>query len=549
MSLSRHQGVAVLENDRGDSARTPLEMLRGVTRQVATAESLEVVLHSIAAALIEQAHATNSRIFLALTDAECPVCRSKGPGGSGPLPYERALHCVASAGLTDEERIPHRVPFDSELPTAIQWRLRDPVLIDDWRQFELLGVDPGTLQVWREMGISSAAGFPLEFRGEQLGSIGFLARRRISTEEFALLGIFADEAALAIRNAQLYREIERYRDRLELENAYLQEAIAEERGFEGIVGESPALRAVRRKVQQVAPVETTVLLTGETGTGKELIARALHQGSPRRDRPLIKVNCGAIPQGVVESELFGHEKGAFTGALQRRIGRFELADKGTLFMDEVADLPLDTQVKVLRVLQEREFERVGSHRTQQVDVRLVAATNRDPEHEVAQQRFRADLFYRLNVFPIRVPPLRERPSDIPLLVKHFLAQFQRKLAKPLKAVTPESMARLERYAWPGNIRELQNVIERACVLSAGPVVEIVDELRPIGGRESESVGPVARHDAIVTLEESERMHIRQALAASGGRVHGRDGAAALLGINPSTLRSRMKKLGITKERA
>jgi transcriptional regulator with GAF, ATPase, and Fis domain len=302
-------------------------------------------------------------------------------------------------------------------------------------------------------------------------------------------------------------------------------------------------------VQQVAPVETTVLLTGETGTGKELIARALHQGSPRRDRPLVKVNCGAIPQGVVESELFGHEKGAFTGALQRRIGRFEVADKGTLFMDEVGELPLDTQVKLLRVLQEHEFERVGSHHTQRVDVRLVAATNRDLEQEVAGQRFRADLFYRLNVFPIRVPPLRERPSDIPLLVQHFLAQFQRKLAKPLKAVTPESLARLERYAWPGNIRELQNVLERACVLSPGPVVEILDELGPVSGREAAPGRPATPQRAIVTLEESERMHIRQALAATDGRLHGPDGAAALLGINPSTLRSRMKKLGITKQRA
>jgi len=539
----------VSEHLGSGSTRTPLEMLRGVTRRVATAESLEVVLQSIAAALVEQADATNARIFLALTDADCPVCHSKGPGDAGPVPYERALHCVASAGLTDEERIPHRVPFDSELPPAIQWRLRDPVLIDDWPQFELLKVDSSALQAWREMGINSAAGFPLEFRDEQLGSIGFLARRRISTEEFALLGIFADQAALAIRNAQLYGEVERYRDRLALENAYLQEAIAEERGFEGIVGESPALRAVLRKVQQVAPVETTVLLTGETGTGKELIARALHQGSPRRDRPLIKVNCGAIPQGVVESELFGHEKGAFTGALQRRIGRFELADQGTLFMDEVGELPLDTQVKLLRVLQEHEFERVGSTRTQQVDVRLVAATNRDLEQEVAGQRFRTDLFYRLNVFPIRVPPLRERPSDIPLLVKHFLAQFQRKLAKPLKGVTAESLARLERYAWPGNIRELQNVLERACVLSPGPVVEILEELRSMNGGDAAAAGPVARHDAIVTLEESERIHIRQALAATGGRVHGSDGAAALLGINPSTLRSRMKKLGITKQRA
>ena len=536
-------------NNGGGSARTPLEMLRGVTRHVATAESLEVVLQSIATALVEQADATNARIFLALTDTDCPVCHSKGPGDAGPAPYQRALHCVASAGRTEEERIPHRVPFDSELPPAIQWRLRDPVLIDDWRQFELYRMDPGTLQVWREMGINSAAAYPLDFRGEQLGSIGFLARRRISTEEFALLGIFADQAALAIRNAQLYQEIQRYRERLEVENAYLQEAIAEERGFEGIVGESPALRAVLRKVQQVAAVETTVLLTGETGTGKELVARALHQGSPRRDRPLIKVNCGAIPQGLVESELFGHEKGAFTGALQRRTGRFELADKGTLFMDEVGELPLDTQVKLLRVLQEQEFERVGSHHTQRVDVRLVAATNRDLGQEVAEQRFRADLFYRLNVFPIRVPPLRERPSDIPLLVQHFLAQFQRKLAKPLRAVTPESLARLERYPWPGNIRELQNVLERACVLSPGPVVEILDDLRPMSATGTAPTAPAVPQDAIVTLEESERMHIRQALAATAGRIHGSDGAAALLGINPSTLRSRMKKLGITKQRA
>jgi transcriptional regulator with GAF, ATPase, and Fis domain len=356
-----------------------------------------------------------------------------------------------------------------------------------------------------------------------------------------------DRMAPAARNAQLYREVERYRDRLERENAYLQEAIAEAHGFEGIVGESPALRAVLRKVQQVAPVETTVLLTGETGTGKELIARALHQGSPRRDRPLIKVNCGAIPQGVVESELFGHEKGAFTGALQRRIGRFELAHQGTLFMDEVGELPLDVQVKLLRVLQEQEFERVGSHHTQRVDVRLVAATNRDLEQEVAQQRFRADLYYRLNVFPIRVPPLRERPSDIALLVRHFLAQFQRKLAKPLKGVTPESLARLERYPWPGNIRELQNVLERACVLSPGPVVEILEELRSSSAPKSGSAGVIARHDVIVTLEENERIHIRQALAATGGRLYGSDGAAALLGVNPSTLRSRMKKLGITKQ--
>ena len=536
------------ENDLAGSARPPLEMLRGVTRHVATAESLEVVLQSIAAALVEQAGATNARIFLAITDDECPVCRPPQAGARGTHTLEPALHCVASAGHTTEEHLPHRVPFDSQLPPAVQWRLNEPILIDDWGKFEHFKVAPETLRVWREMGINSAAGYPLEFRGVRLGSIGFIARRRITTEEFALLGIFADQAALSIRNAQLYREVQGYRERLERENAYLQEAIAEEQGFEGIVGESPALRAVLRKVRQVASVETTVLLTGETGTGKELIARALHQESPRHGRPLIKVNCGAIPQGVVESELFGHEKGAFTGALQRRTGRFELADKGTLFMDEVGELPLETQVKLLRVLQEHEFERVGSDRTQTVDVRLVAATNRDLEQEVTEKRFRADLFYRLNVFPIRIPPLRERPSDIPLLVKHFLAQFQRKLAKSLKAVTPESMALLERYSWPGNIRELQNVMERACVLSPGPVVEIVDDLRPVGERDAAAPAPVARHEGIVTLEENERMHIRQALAATGDRVYGPDGAAALLGVPPSTLRSRMKTLGIAKKR-
>jgi formate hydrogenlyase transcriptional activator len=457
---------------------------------------------------------------------------------------------VAAGGLADAEPIPHRVSFDSRLAPAYLWRQREPMLVVDWQdRVDAFPLDPALVEAWRQLGITSAAGFPLEFRGEYLGVIGFLARRRISPEEFALLGIFADQAALAIKNAHLYREVTGYRERLELENAYLQQAIAEESGHEGIVGESPALRAVLRKVRQVAPVDTTVLLTGETGTGKELIARALHEGSPRRGRPLIKVNCGAIPQGVVESELFGHEKGAFTGALQRRIGRFELADGGTLFMDEVAELPLDTQVKLLRVLQEREFERVGSHQTQRVDVRLVAATNRDLGQEVAGHRFRADLLYRLNVFPIRIPPLRERPSDIPLLVRHFLAQFQRKLAKPLRAVTPESLARLEGYPWPGNIRELQNVLERACVLSPGPVVEIVDELSPPSPEPSGQAPPGRTLAGIVTLEESERLHIRQALAATKGRVDGPDGAAALLGINPSTLRSRMKKLGISRHRA
>ena len=316
-----------------------------------------------------------------------------------------------------------------------------------------------------------------------------------------------------------------------------------------IVGSSPALQAALRKVRQVAPVETTVLLTGETGTGKELIARAIHEGSPRSGRPLVKMNCGAIPQGVVESELFGHERGAFTGALQRRIGRFEVANGGTLFMDEVGELPLEVQVKLLRVIQEQEFERVGGTQAQRVDVRLVAATNRDLEAEVEAGRFRADLFYRLNVFPVRVPALRDRPGDIPLLVRHFLAHFQRKLAKPLREVSAESLARLAAHSWPGNIRELQNVLERACVLADGPVVELDPDDLPAPRPEAKASGPGLHLHAgrLVTLDENERAHIRRAVQVAGGRIHGPRGAARLLGINPSTLRSRMQKLGIQRE--
>jgi transcriptional regulator with GAF, ATPase, and Fis domain len=302
-----------------------------------------------------------------------------------------------------------------------------------------------------------------------------------------------------------------------------------------------------REVRQVAPTAATVLLTGETGTGKELVARAIHDRSPRRDRTLVKVNCGAIPAGLVESELFGHEKGAFTGALQRRIGRFELADRGTIFLDEVGELPPDAQVKLLRVLQEQEFERVGGGRPIRVDVRVIAATNRDLAVEVTEGRFRADLFYRLNVFPIRVPPLRERRGDVPLLVRHILAQLQRKLARPLRGVTPESLARLERYPWPGNVRELQNVLERAAVLARGPVVDVPDPLRSPAAAPGIAAGLVAGGE-LATLEAAERAHVREALRRTGGIIHGPRGAAALLGVKPTTLRSRMERLGILEAR-
>src|SRR6266480_1316232 len=374
----------------------------------------------------------------------------------------------------------------------------------------------------------------------------------------------ANQVALAVENMQSYEEIARLKARLEKENVYLQEEIRTEHNFEEIAGNSPALLAVLRKVEQVAPTDSTVLICGETGTGKELIARAIHNRSARKDRPLVKVNCSAISAGLVESELFGHIKGAFTGAVERRVGRFELADGGTIFLDEIGELPLETQVKLLRVLQEQEFEPVGSSRTIRVDVRVIAATNRDLQEAVRTGRFRPDLFYRLNVFPIAIPPLRERRADISQLVMFFLSRFSRSLGKQISAVAPETMQHLCAYEWPGNVRELQNVIERAVVLCEGPVLEIDPDLVLLSAAKSRASEPItpsgsaeprpaneragvraAVPDDIAPLEEMERRHIVAVLESTAGVIHGPKGAARILKLHPNTLRCRMEKLGIT----
>src|SRR5712664_2060716 len=361
--------------------------------------------------------------------------------------------------------------------------------------------------------------------------------------------------------------MEKEKARLEAQNIYLQEEIRSEHNFTEIVGNSPALLNVLRQVDQVAPTDSTILVLGETGTGKELIARAIHDRSERKNFPLVKVNCGAISAGLVESELFGHVKGAFTGALTNRDGRFKLADGGTIFLDEVGELPLDTQVKLLRVLQEQEFEPIGSSRTVKVDVRVIAATNRDLEEAVRTGRFRPDLFYRLNVFPIEIPPLRERRADIPQLVIFFLSRFSRNLGKQISAVAPETMEHLSAYEWPGNVRELQNVIERAVVLCEGPVLEIDPDLIPLSAATSRASEPItpsgsaeprpaneragvraAAPDDIAPLEEIERRHIVAVLESTAGVIHGPKGAARILKLHPNTLRSRMEKLGITFKR-
>ena len=516
-----------------------LDLLRRVTRQMTAAADLEAVLSSIMRGLVEHADATIARIWLYTTDDACDVCKAR----RGPKTDERRLHLMAGAGLGSTiDSWVHTFPIGGTGGPGFIAQTRTALLVNDVQNDPRLPDHAPYIDFdVREYGLYAGTGIPLLFHGELLGVLGLFFRRPIEESEFEHLYIFADQAATAIKSAQLFADVARHKERLAVENAYLQEEIRADHGFTEIIGASPALADVLVRVRQVAPAESTVLLTGETGTGKELLARAIHNLSARKDRAMIKVNCGAISAGLVESELFGHEKGAFTGALQRRIGRFELADKGTLFMDEVGELSSDTQVKLLRVLQEQEFERVGGSRPIVVDVRLVAATNRDLDAEVAAGRFRSDLFYRLNVFPIRVPPLRERRADIPLLVKYFLAHFQRRLVKPLTGVTHDSMERLQRYSWPGNIRELQNVLERSAVLSSGPVIEVREAL----GGAAESVGIAATGDPLGTLDDMERAHIRRVLDATGGVIAGPNGAAKILGLHANTLRSRMERLGMT----
>jgi transcriptional regulator with GAF, ATPase, and Fis domain len=340
---------------------------------------------------------------------------------------------------------------------------------------------------------------------------------------------------------------ERERERLQMQNLYLQEEIQSAHNFQEIVGQSPAVLGVLEQVRRVAPTEASVLITGETGTGKELFARAIHSASARKDKPLIKVNCAALPTGLVESELFGHEKGAFSGAIARRMGRFELAQGGTIFLDEVGEIPAEVQVKLLRVLQEREFERVGGAAPIKADVRVIAATNRDLKKAVAAGTFREDLFYRLNVFPIELPPLRERAGDLPLLVRFLVEKFAQRIGRRIESVDRRTMERIGAYAWPGNVRELENVLERAVILSAGGVLEIdpkVFEAAP-------AVAPVkveAENGAAVAtgLEDVERNHILAVLQRTNWVIEGPRGAAVVLEMHPNTLRSRLKRLGISR---
>jgi transcriptional regulator with GAF, ATPase, and Fis domain len=400
---------------------------------------------------------------------------------------------------------------------------------------------PVTFRVMEQEGMESLCALPLVTGLSSPGELFFMASAKNAYDHLSrsLMDQVASAVAVALDDCLAHEEVRRLRDQLAAENAYLQEEIRSEHNFDEIVGNSPALLAVLRNIDQVAPTDSTVLISGETGTGKELIARAIHDRSSRKGRPLVKVNCGAISAGLVESELFGHMKGSFTGALANRDGRFKVADGGTIFLDEVGELPLDTQVKLLRVLQEQEFEPIGSNKSVEVDVRIIAATNRDLRAAVAEGKFRSDLFYRLSVFPLQVPCLRDRAGDVPLLVAFFQQKLAKKFGKPERKVSDETMARLASYAWPGNIRELQNVIERAVVLSTGALLEIAPDFAPGQG------SPDAT-SAADSLEEVERRHIEAVLRRANWTIEGERGAAKILNMNPSTLRSRMVNLDIKR---
>ncbi len=401
-------------------------------------------------------------------------------------------------------------------------------------------------------GIRSLVTAPLVLAGKSLGTItlGSTTPGQFAPADEVFLGDVAAQVAMAVSNMRAFEEIAALKARLQAENQYLQEEIRGEYNHSEIVGSSAALRELMRQVDQVATTDSTVLISGETGSGKELVARAIHERSRRRARPLVKVNCGAISAGLVESELFGHVKGAFTGALGARDGRFMLADGGTILLDEVGELPLEAQVKLLRVLQEQEFEPVGSSKSLKVDVRVIAATNRDLPAAVSSGTFRGDLFYRLNVVPITVPPLRVRPEDVELLVKFFVQKFAAKLSRPVRQVPEETLQRLRAYAWPGNIRELQNVIERAVVLAQGSVLSLAPEFGlpvSVAAPQPPRVGPAieaARRNE--TLKELERRHIESVLLEKNWMIEGERGAAKILNIHPNTLRSRMRKLGLRR---
>lgn len=564
-SPSKRLGVLTMASC-GVAAYDPADgaLLEQVGRQVAVA--VENVLNREAAAAAQhvvECQRDRLRLLLHMTQAMGGTLdvREVFKAISGGL-REAVSHDYASLALYDRttgQVVLHALEFPdnrgefaegmiaeaagSMLGEAV--REQRPVVVND--QAALAAYDHAISRRMIAAGFHSICTVPLIARGRPIGCLNVGSHRGQAFDEadVAYLDQIAGQIALALDNAMAYQEIAALKDKVTEEKLYLEEEIRSEQRFDDIIGDSPALARVLAQVSVVAPTDSTVLILGETGTGKELIARAVHRLSGRRDRTFVKLNCAAIPTGLLESELFGHERGAFTGAIAQKLGRFELANDGTIFLDEVGEIPLELQSKLLRVLQEQEFERLGSTRTIKVNVRLIAATNRDLAALVERQAFRSDLYYRLNVFPMTLPPLRERREDIPMLVRYFTQHHAARMKKTIKSIPSAAMEALTRYRWPGNIRELENMIERAVILSQGRELHVpIAELKPT--EEPAPSAPPAVSPATATLRDAEREQILRVLRQTKWVIGGPDGAAARLGLKRTTLTSKMKKLGLSR---
>lgn len=510
--------------------------------EIAQQPSLDQLLETLKNRLLERPGVARIRIWLLNKSDNCLHAVAEG---ANPLPG-----MVANTDLKDPERDRFvRIPLGVGMVGRIAQTGRQVVLSD-------LDRDPAELShiEWlKSEGIRGFNGVPIVFKGEILGVAAIFARLNLPEGAATWGRIFADHVAGAVAHARAFEEIQRLKAQLEQQNAYLKEEVVKAKAFGSLVGQSAALQQIVSQIDMVAPTDASVLITGETGTGKELVAYEIHRRSPRRERPLIRVNCASIPKELFESEFFGHVKGAFTGAVRDRAGRFETAEGGTLLLDEIGEVPLELQSKLLRVLQEKRYERVGDDRTRRSDVRIIGATNRDLKKEAAAGRFREDLYYRLSVFPIQVAPLRDRREDIPPLARHFVDLSVRELRGVKPRLTRAGVAKLQAYDWPGNIRELRNVIDRAVILARGGVLEF-----DLPGSGSSAPPPAARPPAAeegvpeyfteAEMRRRERDNLMAVLEKSGWKIKGRNGAAELLGVKPTTLVSRIRKLGLARPR-
>jgi transcriptional regulator with GAF, ATPase, and Fis domain len=537
----------------GDNRFDP-EFASSLLLEIAQERSLDQLLKKLVCRILKRPGVARVRIWLIDKGDICSTC----PRRPDCPDQTRCLHAVAGGsnllgGAQEEEEYSSmtdryaRLPLGVGVAGKIGATGRQMVLRD-------LDQDPGELAYidWlqREQ-IRGFNGVPIIYQGEVLGVIAVFARLNVPAGAEVWGRIFADHVAGTIANVRAFEEIQRLQAQLEQQNTYLQEEIVEAKAFGDLVGQSAALRQIVSQIDLVAPTEASVLILGETGTGKELVAHEIHRRSRRKDQSLIRVNCASIPKELYESEFFGHAKGAFTGAIKDRAGRFEAAEGGTLFLDEIGEVPLDLQGKLLRALQDKCYERVGEDRTRRADVRIIAATNRDLKKEAAAGRFREDLYYRLNVFPIQVVPLRERKEDIPQLAKHFIELSTKELGSPRPRLTRAGILRLQSYDWPGNIRELRNVIERAVILARGgalefdlPAGEVPSPPRPDPTTEKEHAPPAFLTE--VEMQQRQRENLLVVLEKTGWKIKGADGAAELLGVKPTTLLSRIKSLGLKR---